>query len=128
VGDLPKAAFTLWLNCLTLQNPVDDAIWREERFVSAIKLVAICTLCARAIFRGDDPRWRLKRRRRCLDPIPTRSASCSKLPSLSAPSEISLTAWETTAHVPNQAEVPGDVSGRHRLQGRNPAASAADAD
>ena len=32
---------------------------------------------------------------------------------------------DTEAEVPSQAGVPGDVSGRHLLQGRNPAFSAA---
>jgi hypothetical protein len=43
-------------------------------------------------------------------------------------SEISLRALETTAHIPSQAGVPGEVCGRHRRQGLKTAASADAAD
>ena len=43
-------------------------------------------------------------------------------------SEISSRTLETTAHIPSQAGVPGEVCGRHRRQGLKPAASADAAD
>jgi hypothetical protein len=50
------------------------------------------------------------------------------LPPSRAPSAINRIARDTTADVPAQAGVPGDTAGRHRRQGRNPAASAAAAE
>lgn len=74
------------------------------------------------------PRCSRNSRRRCREPRPTRSASASTSLTSSAPSEISLRARETTADVPSHAGVPGEVCGRHRRQGRKPAASADPAD
>src|SRR5215475_6602142 len=64
-------------------------------------------------------------RRRMLEDMAVRDApSSSRAPS----STISRTARSTVARLPIHALENGAVSGRHRRQGRNPAASAAAAD
>src|SRR5882757_2676790 len=113
------------LNRRTQPNPEASATWFIGKFVSSISFLAKCRrrVCATAI--GVAPRCFKNKRRRCLDPTPKRSARTSTPPSSSPFSPIKRNARETVFEVPNHAGVPGELSGRHRKQGRKPASAAA---
>src|ERR1700687_1336598 len=111
-----------------LLKPEWNAILVIERSVSSIRLLAKWMRRVRATRTGDAPRCWTNNRRRCRAPRPTCPANLSTSPESSPPLKMSFSARETTDEVPHQAGVPGEVCGRHRLQGRKPAASAEAAD
>ncbi len=96
--------------------------------VSSINFLAASRRRVCATATGVAPRCSRNRRRIWREPMPSRSANVSTPPSSSAPSAISRSARDTVTDDPSHAGVPGEHSGRHRKQGRNPASAAAAAD
>ncbi len=126
LGVAPNASFTESLNCRIDPYPAANAMSDTGSAVASSSRRAVWARRLRASVSGPTPNSATSVRCRCRSltaSVPARAATPSSWSQ--APSAISRRARPARSARTFQSGEPGTLSGRHRRQVRNPAASAA---
>jgi hypothetical protein len=125
VGGMSYTSSIVALNCLIEENPAANAMSPMGSAVVSTRMRAVRARCALASASGPAPTSALSSRVTCRGEYPSRSASPSTPARSTTPSAISRMARPATSERTFHSGEPGEASGLHRLQARNPACCAA---